>query len=109
MGMPELVWWWAFLGNGTLRSNIIINKKECKYTYKLRYRLHNHKSLGVYLLHPASIGKLWQPILDLSRACTHLGNKDSLNSILLWVRVVLADQALKVHSLGLVSEWQTQP
>ncbi len=37
MGMPELVWWWAFLGNGTLRSNTIINEKECKYTYKLRY------------------------------------------------------------------------
>jgi len=28
MGMPELVWWWAFLGNGTLRSNTISIKRN---------------------------------------------------------------------------------
>ncbi len=28
MGMPELVWWRAFLGNGTLRSNTISIKRN---------------------------------------------------------------------------------
>ncbi len=32
----------------------------------------------MFLLHPTSLGRLWQPILDLDRARTYSGDKASL-------------------------------
>ena len=37
MGMPDLVWWRAFLWDRNSEVIHSINRKECKYTYKLRY------------------------------------------------------------------------